>query len=96
MTYTDTIKYLSSRYGLPQTRIKEILKSSTGIITNILDQDIGISIPGLGTFHTHIVQKRISYNPHYKRLFLLPPKRIVHFSVSSSLKDEIKNTRIVK
>jgi nucleoid DNA-binding protein len=96
MTYADTIKHLSSRYNLPQTKIKEILKSSTIIIKNILDQDIGISIPGLGTFHTHVVQKRKYYNPYYKCLMLLPQKRVIHFRASSSLKDEIKDTRIVK
>ena len=82
MTYTDTIKHLSSRYGLPQTRIKEILKTSTDILRNILDQDIGISIPDLGTFHTRTTQKRTSYNPHYKQLMLLPPKRKVHFNLN--------------
>ncbi len=96
MTYSDTIKHLSSRYNLPQTKIKEILKSSTTTIKNILDRDIGISIPGLGTFHIHTTLKRVSYNPYYKQLMLLPPKRKVHFRVSSSLKDDVKDIRISK
>jgi DNA-binding protein HU-beta len=94
MTYADMIKRLSTRYGLSQKEVKEIFTSCTNSIKNILDQDIGISIPGLGTFRTHIVQKRISYSPYHKRLFLLPPKRIVHFKPSASLKDKLKTTRI--
>jgi nucleoid DNA-binding protein len=94
MNYSDTIKYLSSRYNLPQARIKEILKASAAIIKSILDQDIKIGMPGLGTFDTRVVQERKSYNPYYKRLMLLPPKRIVHFRASPSLKEEIKDTRI--
>jgi nucleoid DNA-binding protein len=96
MTYSDTVKYLSSKYNLPQTRIREILQATAAIIRNILDQDIKVGMPGLGTFDTRVVQKRKSYNPHYKRLLLLPPKRTVHFKVGSSLKDAVKDTRIEK
>jgi len=91
MTNSEIIKNLSLHLGKSQVEIKQLLKSSTKIITrDILDKDIGITIPGLGTFSSCFKNKRKSFNPYHKKFMLLPPKRIIRFHPGSSIKNEFK------
>ena len=93
MTNSEIIKNLSLRLGQSQVEIKRLLKSSTKIIRDILDKDIGITIPGLGTFRSFFIKKRKSFDPYHKKFILLPPKRTIRFRPSSSIKNELKNKR---
>ncbi|OQX95188.1 hypothetical protein B6I21_06710 [candidate division KSB1 bacterium 4572_119] len=93
MTNSELIKTLSSRLGQSQVEIKRLLKSSVKIMKEIIDEDVGVSIPGLGTFKTFIKSKRRSYNPYHKKFMVLPPKRVIKFRSSSSIKNELKFTR---
>lgn len=94
MTNSELIKTLSSRLGQSQIEIKRLLKSSIKIIKELIDEDVGVSIPGLGTFKTYIKKKRKSYNPYHKKFMMLPPKRVVKFRSSSSIKNELKYKRL--
>ncbi len=93
MTNSEIIKNLSERLEHSQAEIKRILECSTRLMRDVLDKDIGITIPGLGTFHTVVSDKRKSYDPYHKRFILLPPKRKIRFHPSSSIKDDLKNKR---
>ena len=90
MTNLEIIKNLSLHFGKSQVEIKQLLKSSTKIIRDVLDEDIGITIPGLGTFGTYFKKKRKSFNPYHKKFMLLPSKRIIRFRPGSSIKNELK------
>jgi len=94
MTNSEVIKNLSLRLGKSQLETKQLMKSSTEIIRDILDKDIDISIPGLGTFSTHFVEKRKSYDPFHKRFIMSPEKRVVRFRPGSSIKKELKSKKI--
>ena len=93
MTNSEVVKILSLRLGKTQTEIKRLLTNSVEIMKQVLDQDIGITIPGLGTFKTSIRGKRKSFNPYYNKFTLLPPKRVVKFHAGSAIKNELKNIR---
>jgi len=93
MTNSEIIKNLSLRLGQSQAEMKRLLKSSTNIIRDILDKDIGITMPGLGTFGSHFLQRRKSFDPYHKKFIMLPPKRTIKFHPSSSIKTELKNKR---
>ena len=94
MTNSELIKTLSLRLGQSQVEIKRLLKSSIKIMKEVIDDDVGVSIPGLGTFKAFIKSKRRSYNPYHKRFIMLPLKRIVKFRSSSSIKNELKYERL--
>jgi nucleoid DNA-binding protein len=96
MTYSELVKNLSLRLGRSQAETKDMLNGSTEIIKQLLDEDKGITIPGLGTFNIHIRQKRKSYNPQRRKLVIIPPKRTVTFHPCSTIKDELKEMRIKK
>jgi len=96
MTYSELIKKLSLGSGRSQPEIKRLLSDSTEIIKQFLDEDQGITIPGLGTFRVHTRQKRKSFNPQRRKFMIIPPKRIVTFHPCSTLKDELKEKRAEK
>ena len=90
MTNSEIIKNLSLHLGKSQVEIKRLLKSSTKIIRDTLDEDIGITVPYLGTFSSYFRKERKSFNPYHKKFMLLPPKRIIRFHPGSSIKNELK------
>lgn len=90
MTNSEIIRNLSLRLGKSQVEIRQLLKGSTKIIKDALDKDMGITIPGLGTFSTSFKKKRKSFNPYYNKFMFLPPKRIIQFHPGSSIKNELK------
>ena len=49
-----------------------------------------ITIPGLGTFKTKTREERKVYSPHHESYMMVPPKRVVDFTPSSNLKDNLK------
>lgn len=94
MNSHEVIGHLSERLGLSQREIRRLLKGSTEILNKTLDEDLSFTIPRLGTFGTHVRQRRKAYNPHHKRLVILPPKRVVSFHPSSVLKDRVRYKRV--
>jgi nucleoid DNA-binding protein len=93
MTGSELIKQLSQRLGQPQKDVKQLLKSSSLIVKEFLDKEIGITIPGFGIFKTRLNDKRKSFNPFHNKFVMLPPKRVVKFKSGSTLKNEIKDKR---
>lgn len=93
MTNSEIIKTLSQRLEQSQVDIKNLLKASTDAMRDILDKDIGITIPGLGTFIVFLRKKRKSFDPYHRRFLILPPKRVIRYHPSASTKNELKNKR---
>ena len=67
-----------------------VLTALRGVLGDELENDIGVSIPGLGTFKTKTREERKVYSPHHESYMMIPPKRVVDFTPSSSLKDNLK------
>lgn len=93
MNSSEVIKRLSIRLGLSQRETRRLLKHSTEILQKTLDRDLSFTIPGLGTFGTHLQSERKAYNPYHKTFMMLPPKRVVYFHPSSVLKNHVKARR---
>ena len=94
MNAGEVVKFLSQRLGLSQRETRRLLKSSTETLKKTLDEDLGFTIPKLGTFVTRVRKKRRAYNPHYKKHTILPPKRVVCFRPSSALKASVRDLRL--
>lgn len=93
MNNSEVIKRLSSRLVLSQRETRRLLKHSTEILQKTLDRDLSFTIPGFGTFGTHLQPERKAYNPYHKTFMMLPPKRVVYFHPSSVLKAHVKARR---
>ena len=91
MGKTDTVKAISEKVGLTQQETERIFDKFIEILSDHLAQDEGYTLPKLGSFSTRIRESYQTYNPHYKGMIRLPKKKVVQFSQSSTLKDELNN-----
>jgi nucleoid DNA-binding protein len=90
MNKTEVVKTLSKELGITQTETEQMYDSLVKVMTNNLANDTGFSLPGLGTFGTKVRDAYKSYNPHYDQMMMMPKKKVVTFTSSTSLKDELK------
>lgn len=90
MNYKDLIDQFAESTGLPKTQAKEFVEDSVSVLSKNLSEGKGVSIPDLGTFSTKVKEVKKVYNPHHESYIMVPPKRVVEFSPSVHLKDELK------
>ncbi|KAA3617574.1 MAG: HU family DNA-binding protein [Calditrichaeota bacterium] len=90
MNTSEVIKILSERLAKPQTEIKGVLHSVFEVFKQHLSNHDRFTIPGFGTFDTAARSPRKTYNPHFKKMMLLPKKIVAVFRPSKALKDKTK------
>ncbi len=91
MNNAEIVTILAKRLRITQKEAAHLIKSTTRTIREQLRKNTGFTIPGLGTFSTHVREKRKVYIPHHDRHMFLPPKQVVSFHAASKLKDEMKD-----
>lgn len=89
MNKSETLKVLSGRLGITQKETERLYSSFVEILSEHLTNDTGFTIPNLGSFHAKVRAPYKSYNPHYKKMLLLPKKKVVHFTQSISVKEKL-------
>jgi len=90
MNTSEVIQILSQRLQKPQTEIKNILKTTFEAFRSQLAEHNHFTVPGFGTFDIAERKPRKSYNPHLKKIMILPTKIVSVFRPSKSLKDKVK------
>ena len=93
MRKSDTVKYISEKIGLTQQETELIFDNFVQILSNHLTKEEGYTLPKLGSFSTRTRESYKTYNPHYKGTITLPKKKVVQFSQSSKLKDNLNNSQ---
>lgn len=91
MNKAEVLKTLSRELGITQTDTEELYDSFVTILTDHLSNNEGFTIPGFGSFSTKVRASYKSYNPHYKKMMLIPKKKVVNFNTSTRLKDIINS-----
>jgi nucleoid DNA-binding protein len=94
MNKTETVKALSEQLNLTQTQTEELYNGLISQLTGYIKGKGGFSIPDFGSFGSETREEYRSYNPHYKQMMLLPKKKVVRFSQSSSLKDQFNEAEL--
>lgn len=94
MNTSEVVEALSKSLEMSKAETRRLLDLALDICKENLAGGNGFSIPELGTFGTHTREERKSYNPHYKQYMMLPPKRVVDFTPSKSLKEEVKHLEL--
>ena len=90
MNTSEIIKILSQKLSKPQNEVKGLLNSAISIFKEHLSNHDRFTVPGFGTFDTAARSPRKSYNPHFKKMTLLPKKIVAVFRPSKSLKEKTK------
>ncbi len=89
MTKSEVLKQLAEELDLTQTETEDLYDSFVEGLTMLLSKGKGFTLPGLGSFKSEVREEHKSYNPHYEQMMLIPKKRVVHYSQSSTLRDQI-------
>lgn len=81
---------LSQRLGYTLKNTSELIASLLADMTKQLEDGNSITIQGFGTFEVKKKAERISVSPTTKQRMLVPPKLVLTYKPSTSLKDKFK------
>ena len=81
---------LAERLGYTIKDTSELLNSLLFSMTQELEEGNVIAIQGFGSFEVKKKAERISINPASKQRMLVPPKLVLSYRPSNTLKDKFK------
>lgn len=95
MNNKEFIAELSNRLGYTSKETSELTSSMLAGMVDQLQEGNVITIQGFGSFEVKKKAERISVNPTTKQRMLVPPKLVLSYKPSTSLKDKIKKTTLL-
>ena len=81
---------LAERLGYTINDTSELMNSLLSSMTQELEEGNVIAIQGFGSFEVKKKAERISINPASKQRMLVPPKLVLSYRPSNTLKDKFK------
>lgn len=87
-TLTDI---LSADLGLQREDVENLTSSLANVIGEKVSQLDIVSIPGFGVFEPKKRQERVVVHPATGNRLLVPPKIVISFRPSTTLKQKIRN-----
>ena len=93
MNSAELITVLSKKLHLPKIEAARLLANTAEVITAELVNNNTVSLHNLGNLEVKKKNERISINPVSGKKMLTPPKLIVKFNASSSLKKKVKELK---
>jgi len=81
---------LAERLGYTIKDTSELMNSLLSSMTQELEEGNVIAIQGFGSFEVKKKVERISINPASKQRMLVPPKLVLSYRPSNTLKDKFK------
>lgn len=91
MNTKELIASLAEKSGFTQEDTKKLLRTVVDALTDEVGEGQPVVIPGFGTFEVKKRLERIIVNPTTKQRMLVPPKLILNFRPSASVKEQLKN-----
>ena len=81
---------LAERLGYTIKDTSELINSLLASMTQDLEEGNMIAVQGFGSFEVKKKAERISINPASKQRMLVPPKLVLSYRPSNTLKDKFK------
>ena len=81
---------LAERLGYTIKDTSELMNSLLSSMTQELEEGNVIAVQGFGSFEVKKKAERISINPASKQRMLVPPKLVLSYKPSNTLKDKFK------
>ena len=81
---------LAERLGYTIKDTSELINSLLASMTQELEEGNMIAVQGFGSFEVTKKAERISINPASKQRMLVPPKLVLSYRPSNTLKDKFK------
>jgi nucleoid DNA-binding protein len=93
MNSAELTATLSQKLQLSKTEVNKRIDDTITVITAELQKSNSVSLGNFGTLEVMKRNERISVNPASGKKMLIPPKLVVKFKVSNSLKDKLKELK---
>lgn len=90
MNNKEVISELSRKLGYTNKDTSQLVSSVIGVMTQELQDGNNIAIQGFGTFEVKKKLERISINPATQQRMLIPPKLVLTYKPSVTLKEKFK------
>ena len=90
MNNKEFISELSKKTGYSSKDVTQYVSSLLNIMSQELQDGNSVSIQGFGTFDVKKKMERISVNPVTHQRMLIPPKLVLSYKPSVSLKEKFK------
>ena len=90
MNNKEFILELSKKTGYSSKDVTQYVSSLLNIMSQELQDGNSVSIQGFGTFDVKKIMERISVNPVTHQRMLIPPKLVLSYKPSVSLKEKFK------
>jgi DNA-binding protein HU-beta len=90
MNNKELITTLARNLDLPKEKITDLLELTIAAMADELSKGTSVNMQGFGVFEARRKDERVSVNPRTKVRTLIPPKQVVVFKPSNSLKNQVK------
>ena len=90
MNNKEFISELSQRLNYGNKETTRLVSSVLSVMTQELQDGKTITIQGFGTFEVKKKLERVSFNPVTQQRLLIPPKLVLTYKPSISLKEKFK------
>ena len=90
MNNKEFILELSKKTGYSSKDVTQYVSSLLNLMSQELQDGNSVSIQGFGTFDVKKKMERISVNPVTHQRMLIPPKLVLSYKPSVSLKEKFK------
>lgn len=90
MNNKEFITELSRKFGYTNKDTAQLVSSVLNIMTQELQEGKTIVIQAFGTFDVKKKMERVSVNPATQQRMLIPPKLVLSYKPSATLKEKFK------
>ena len=86
MNNKEFIQQMSKRLSLSQSQVSEMIDAYCDVLVSELQENEQVSFISMGTLEVKKKEQRILVNPGSQQRMLVPPKLVLGFKASSSLR----------
>ncbi len=93
MNHKELIAEIASKMNLKKPEVENILDTVVMVFREQLSEGNTIGLHNFGNFEVRKKEERLSVHPATQIRTLIPPKLVVNFKQSNTLKDKINTTK---
>lgn len=90
MNNKDFLNQLANKANISSAETKKMVEDFINMFADYADDGSIYSIQGFGNFEVKKKMERIVVNPSTKQRMMVPPKLVLNFKPSASVKDKFK------
>lgn len=90
MNNKEFIAELASRTGFSAKDTQTLVNNIVNAMGDVFQEDNTVLVPNFGVFETKKKLERIMVNPGSGQRMLVPPKLVLNFKPTQTLKDKLK------